>query len=178
MSTIEAPVGIVCACLPAIRSLLGVVCPRVFDSSRYSTMTNEPRIKSSCSRSGSSGNHLRQDNRRTANNFDTHGHSNTISVRHEWTVRREPVAERNNNPSRDGSDIELVGVGISVPTHDISGGDNRITPQTSGAEIEAVSPLRSEMPWDGTMRSGRGNDTGRTFYESSSDGNHMGDSPS
>lgn len=36
-STIEVPVGIICACMPAIRSLFGTVFPRVFGTTNKSS---------------------------------------------------------------------------------------------------------------------------------------------
>ncbi|KAF7597426.1 hypothetical protein BBP40_003673 [Aspergillus hancockii] len=39
-STIEVHVGIICACLPAIRSLLTHICPSIFGDTRVQTSTN------------------------------------------------------------------------------------------------------------------------------------------
>lgn len=36
-STIEVPVGIICACMPSVRSLFSLVLPKVFSTSRKGT---------------------------------------------------------------------------------------------------------------------------------------------
>lgn len=39
-STIEVHVGVICACLPAIRSLLTRICPSIFGDTRVQTSTS------------------------------------------------------------------------------------------------------------------------------------------
>ena len=162
MSTIEVPVGIVCACLPAIRSLLGVVFPRAFATPGHRALNN-PRPRSDDSKSASSKHYLFHRERRLPNDFITETQSNEIGIRQEWTVLTDPASERNDHSGGRESDVELVGVGIATPTHVSREASCSTSLPTSNTRVEAISSAHPEIPWDGTMGNGTGNGTGRAF---------------
>ncbi|KAL7627957.1 hypothetical protein AAE478_002153 [Parahypoxylon ruwenzoriense] len=91
-STIEVPVGIICACMPAVRSLFSLALPRIFGTTRgtaastFNSYAGPP-----------SGNRLAHS-------------SNKISIKQEWTVLSDPVDEPPRH-LRNGSDVELLDVG-------------------------------------------------------------------
>lgn len=143
MSTIEVPVGIICACLPAIRSLFSVVFPRVFGTSRGAAATGSSYYYASGGGSRGKGNNYRRSSggavlSGSSGGGGGGGSKNKISVRHEWTVLSNPVASdgninnfeggngsrsrsnnnchnhnHNHNHSGSDSDVELVGVAVS-----------------------------------------------------------------
>ncbi|KAK7742221.1 hypothetical protein SLS62_010772 [Diatrype stigma] len=200
MSTIEVPVGIICACLPAIRSLFSVVFPQIFgstsprrrgaaaggSSSSYyyyagaggSRSKDKSKSKSQrdskvpCGGGGVLGNHS-QDNNRSL--------KNKISVRQEWTVLSDPAPSdtnfqnnnsRNHSGSGSDSDVELVGVAVST---DVGGGADRFgaTPfdNTTKSLVEVVSAARPETPWDETIGNVSGNNgIGSRFCATSAKG--------
>jgi hypothetical protein len=86
-STIEVPVGIICACMPAVRSLFSLVFPKVFSTSR----------KGSSYGFGSMGPSMKLSSRAKL------GDNAQISVKQEWTVVSSDVGDR-----RYPSDEELV----------------------------------------------------------------------
>ncbi|KAK7951030.1 CFEM domain protein [Apiospora aurea] len=93
-STIEVPVGIICACMPAIRSLFSLVFPKVFgttrgDKSSYALNSFSPASKLS------SGNKLK-----SQGGTSTSG-GTQIKVKQEWAVMSNPVGNE--------SDEHLVG---------------------------------------------------------------------
>ncbi|KAK7747570.1 hypothetical protein SLS62_009069 [Diatrype stigma] len=87
-STVEVPVGIICACMPAARSLFSVALPKIFGS------TKDPASKYGSYGGPSSVSKL-------ANQ------SNKISVKQEWTVLRDSSDETRPHVRSD-SDVELV----------------------------------------------------------------------
>ncbi|RYP63124.1 hypothetical protein DL771_009418 [Monosporascus sp. 5C6A] len=154
MSTIEVPVGIVCACLPAIRSLCGAALPRVFGS------TAGGSTKRSSTGGGGGGGlsgSFRPSRKQRASNLA----NNKISVRQEWTVLSDPA------PGSD-SDVELVGVAVS-------GGPSAVGDRCrgvaagggTGTSIKAVveSTARPQAPWDGTIGNVSGNGAGGGYYK-------------
>lgn len=95
-STIEVPVGIICACMPAVRSLFSIAMPKIFGTTRGAT------IASTFNSFGpsSSGNRLGADSR------------NKISIKQEWSVLSEGPADfPPNRHARSDSDVELMNVG-------------------------------------------------------------------
>lgn len=48
-STVESSVGIMCACMPAIRALFGLMAPKVFGSTQHSNQTWESQNTSKLS---------------------------------------------------------------------------------------------------------------------------------
>lgn len=86
-STVEVPVGVVCACMPAIRSLCATVFPKAFGTtqrkrSEYKGLSNPSSSKQwSLSKLSRQGKH--------------------IKVQTEWTVR-------SHNLQDDASELELV----------------------------------------------------------------------
>ena len=86
-STIEVPVGIICACMPAVRSLFSLVFPRVFSTSRRGTSYAF----------GSGGQSVKLSSQ------PKHASNKEISVKQEWTVVSSDVGLE-----RYPSDEELV----------------------------------------------------------------------
>ncbi|KAG6359894.1 hypothetical protein INS49_010947 [Diaporthe citri] len=84
-STIEVPVGVICACMPAIRSLIATIFPKVFGTTQqksdYTGISGGSK-QWSFGRLNSSGKH--------------------IKVKTEWTVRSHNV------PEHEESQVELV----------------------------------------------------------------------
>ncbi|RYP49976.1 hypothetical protein DL768_004411 [Monosporascus sp. mg162] len=162
MSTIEVPVGIVCACLPAIRSLFGAAFPRMFGS------TSHGSTKRSTSGGGGGGDGglsgcSRPSRKQRASNLV----NNKISVRQEWTVLSDPA------PGSD-SDVELVGVAVSggAPAagdhyRGVAGGGGKGTAITA---VVAESAARPQTPWDGTIGNVSGNGAGGGYYKSNRNG--------
>ncbi|KAI0841196.1 hypothetical protein F5Y06DRAFT_308112 [Hypoxylon sp. FL0890] len=92
-STIEVPVGIICACMPAVRSLFSIALPKIFGTTRAG-------IGSTYNSYGaSSGNRLGADTR------------NKISVKQEWSVLSEGPDYNHERHKRTESDVELLNVG-------------------------------------------------------------------
>lgn len=107
-STIEVPVGIICACMPAVRSLFSLALPKIFGTTRAGIGSTYNSYGPS-----SSVNRLGQDSR------------NKISVKQEWSVLSEGPDYHNERHGRSESGVELLnvggmksaGVGVAV-THD------------------------------------------------------------
>ncbi|KAI5925427.1 hypothetical protein F4810DRAFT_78801 [Camillea tinctor] len=102
-STIEVPVGVICACMPAIRSLFSLVFPKMFG-------TTAP------GRSGYYGSGFGPSSKgaKLASNA-SNLHNNQIKVEQEWTVLVDPVEEHHTH-TRHNSDVELVRVGTTTAT--------------------------------------------------------------
>ncbi|KAI1505266.1 hypothetical protein F5X99DRAFT_430529 [Biscogniauxia marginata] len=95
-STIEVPVGVMCACMPAIRSLFSLAFPRMFGSTDPGRSGYYPSSSSKQAKLASSpGNH------------------HQIKVEQEWTVLVDPADERGSH-TRHNSDVELVRVGTTT----------------------------------------------------------------
>ena len=95
-STIEAPVGVICACMPAIRSLFSLVFPQMFgttqgDKSTYAMSSMGAKSKLSQPRPKDRGD-------------TTHTATTQINVKQEWTVATSPLDGGNTN----SSDEQLV----------------------------------------------------------------------
>lgn len=84
-SIIEACVGIICACLPAVRALLGTILPKLFGATAVSA------AKSGGSTGGSTG-----------------ASGSQIRVKSEVTVQSELQSRRTESPDDDDSSIELA----------------------------------------------------------------------
>ncbi|OTA59298.1 hypothetical protein K449DRAFT_113599 [Hypoxylon sp. EC38] len=110
-STIEVPVGIICACMPAVRSLFSLALPKIFGTTRAGIGSTYNSYGPS-----SSGNRLGPDSR------------NKISVKQEWSVLSEGPDYHNERHGRSESAVELfdvarakkagVGVGVAVTDDD------------------------------------------------------------
>ncbi|KAI1386750.1 uncharacterized protein F4822DRAFT_431618 [Hypoxylon trugodes] len=124
-STIEVPVGIICACMPAVRSLFSIALPKIFGTTRAT-------IDSTFGSFGpnSSGNRLGPNSR------------NKISVKQEWSVLSEgpadPTAQANDRHGRSGSDVELLNVGVAISNNN----RDRKTNNSSSDEDEDGRPTR------------------------------------
>ncbi|KAI1098890.1 hypothetical protein F4804DRAFT_323539 [Jackrogersella minutella] len=94
-STIEVPVGIICACMPAVRSLFSRALPKIFGTTRAGIGSTFNSFGPS-----SSGNRLGPDSR------------NKISVKQEWSVLSEGPNDytRNDRHKNSESDLELLDV--------------------------------------------------------------------
>ncbi|KAH9886786.1 hypothetical protein F4778DRAFT_773890 [Xylariomycetidae sp. FL2044] len=88
-STIEVPVGVICACMPAIRSLFSLAFPKMFGTTR----------------GGTSGYYGSYGPGKLSN-------ANKIKVKQEWMVMSGPV-EPHHNHARTTSEVELVPIGSS-----------------------------------------------------------------
>lgn len=100
-STIEVPVGIICACMPAVRSLFSLVFPKVFSTSRRgygsSFGSRGPSVMlSSNPKSGSKLGSL-------GSKLDKLDPTKSIKIKQEWTVVSSDVGRE-----RYPSDEELV----------------------------------------------------------------------
>jgi hypothetical protein len=100
-STIEVPVGIICACMPAVRSLFSLVFPKVFSTSRRgygsSFGSRGPSVMlSSQTKQGSKMNSL-------GSKLEKLDPTKSIKVKQEWTVVSSDVGRE-----RYPSDEELV----------------------------------------------------------------------
>ena len=170
MSTIEVPVGIVCACLPAIKSLFSVVFPRAFGSSRHYAPNESNDIRSSRSKKATPQPRRDHPSREITNISTGNSPENQINIRQEWTVSSNHFPnEHHHQHDRHGSDgdLELVGIGAALSTDGLRGGTGRSTPPSQSTAAGIGS---SEFPgthWDVTMSAG-GHGVGRTFYISSS----------
>lgn len=103
-STVEVPVGVMCACMPATRSLFGFALPKVFGSTKDLTFHLNSYGPSSISRLATGPNKIRVDQ--------------------EWTVLREYHTK--DGRIRSDSDTELVSAGGGVSENDDkSRGDQR-----------------------------------------------------
>jgi hypothetical protein len=71
-STIEVPVGVICACMPAVRSLFSLAFPRIFGATRRGDSTDV--FGQSLTRLSS---------------MPKHAEPSNVHVKHEWTVIRE-----------------------------------------------------------------------------------------
>ncbi|KAI0137049.1 CFEM domain-containing protein [Xylariales sp. AK1849] len=85
-STIEVPVGVICACMPAVRSLFSTVFPSMFGSTRRDKYDY-----------GSQGLSSRTS---AMPKLSSTANSTQIRIKQEWTVMSNPVDNR--------SDVELV----------------------------------------------------------------------
>ncbi|KAK6842793.1 hypothetical protein PG990_005268 [Apiospora arundinis] len=111
-STIEVPVGIICACMPAIRSLFSLVFPKVFGTTRGDKSSYALNSFAAGSKL-SSGNKLKSQ-------ASTGG--TQIKVKQEWAVMSNPV----NNES----DEHLVGFDRQIEA-DSAGPTRKMTLQRS-----------------------------------------------
>ncbi|KAI1800512.1 hypothetical protein F4811DRAFT_25640 [Daldinia bambusicola] len=91
-STIEVPVGIICACMPAVRSLFSLALPKIFGTTRAAVGSTFNSFGPS-----SSGNRL--DSR------------NKIKIKQEWSVLSEGPDAEVERHGRTNSDVELLDVG-------------------------------------------------------------------
>ncbi|KAI4860998.1 hypothetical protein F4820DRAFT_83025 [Hypoxylon rubiginosum] len=121
-STIEVPVGIICACMPAVRSLFSLALPKLFGTTRATLTSNFGSHGPS-----SSGNRLGVDSK------------NKISVKQEWSVLSEgpddPIHERH---ARGRSDVELLDVGVAI-TDDEGHPTRKMTLSKHGGEWRGMS---------------------------------------
>ncbi|KAK8137908.1 CFEM domain-containing protein [Apiospora sp. TS-2023a] len=120
-STIEVPVGIICACMPAIRSLFSLVFPKVFgttrgDKSSYALNSFSPASKLS------SGNKLKSQAGTSSSSGGTQ-----IKVKQEWTVMSNPVGNE--------SDEHLVGF------------DRQIEADSNGPTRKMTLQRQQSSPW-------------------------------
>ena len=169
MSTIEVPVGVVCACLPSIRSLFSVVFPRAFGS-RHHYGANESYIRSGGRKDIIPKHHCHHVNSGITDNIVTRSTGNKINIRQEWTVLSDPFPDEQcpqHGGHRSDSDVELVGIGTALSTGGLREGSDHKPPPDPGTAVGIVSSECSETPWDGIARSAGGNGVGRTFYISS-----------
>jgi hypothetical protein len=112
-STIEVPVGVICACMPAIRSLFSQVFPAMFGTTRGE--------KSEYGYGHSRGYASKMSGKVKLNSVAGSAH---IKVKQEWTVM--------SNPAENRSDVELR----SFEQH-ISGVDTpKITPDVKPTHDE------------------------------------------
>ncbi|KAI1650452.1 uncharacterized protein F4817DRAFT_261547 [Daldinia loculata] len=96
-STIEVPVGIACACMPAVRSLFSLALPKLFGTTRATGGSTFNSFGPS-----SSGNRLGDSRAK-------------ISIKQEWSVLSEGPAEFDTERhGRDDSDVELLNVGVAT----------------------------------------------------------------
>ncbi|KAI0025390.1 hypothetical protein F4780DRAFT_791020 [Xylariomycetidae sp. FL0641] len=118
-STIEVPVGVICACMPSIRSLFSLAFPRVFGTTRYGGKSYGGSSFGGGGGGGSGVPRLASANRAPP--------KNAISVKQEWTVLSDPVDnisfEEHDSRPRANSDVELVHV--RSPTADLESGPTR-----------------------------------------------------
>ncbi|KAI1417018.1 hypothetical protein F5Y13DRAFT_103297 [Hypoxylon sp. FL1857] len=92
-STIEVPVGIICACMPAVRSLFSIALPKIFGTTRATIGSTFNSFGPS-----SSGNRLGDSRHK-------------ISVKQEWSVLSEGPDYGNDRHGRSESGVELLNVG-------------------------------------------------------------------
>ncbi|KAF3005327.1 hypothetical protein E8E14_002347 [Neopestalotiopsis sp. 37M] len=94
-STIEVPVGIICACMPAVRSLFSKVLPSLFGTTRggkseyYGYSHGQSHNRGYSSKMSSSG----------LGGLNSTSENAQIRIKQEWTVM--------SNPAENGSDVEL-----------------------------------------------------------------------
>jgi hypothetical protein len=132
-STIEVPVGIICACMPAIRSLFSLVFPKVFGTTNAKSSygygqsgygKNSRGLGSASKASKQRSNKPKQASQRSQ--------SSQIQIKQEWTVQ--------NNPKDDGaSDVELVDYELRH-----SGGQHQASAGTAEPSWEMQRPSRAE----------------------------------
>ncbi|KAI1379617.1 hypothetical protein F4677DRAFT_464850 [Hypoxylon crocopeplum] len=155
-STIEVPVGIICACMPAVRSLFSLALPRLFGTTHGAT------IGSTFNSFGpsSSGNRLGPDSR------------NKISVKQEWSVLTEgPPSDDDGGDRRNhhaqahahtNSDVELLNVGVAVShprSHNDDGNDEnaptrKMTLSKHGGAWRGMSiPEQQQPQYEGAYKS-------------------------
>ena len=116
MSTVEVHVGIICACLPAIRSLFSVVFPGTFGPSRNGTANN----------------------RRITDDMVVQSPGNRINIRQEWTVLSDPFPRehrRQHGGRGSDSDVELVGIGTALSMDVVHGGPDHKTRHDPGTAV-------------------------------------------
>jgi hypothetical protein len=94
-STIEVPVGIICACLPAVRSLFSKVFPRVFGTTRQEKSAYDYESRGNSSKLSK----LSTKPKLVSNN--TGSNHTQIRIKQEWTVLSNPL-------DANRSDVELV----------------------------------------------------------------------
>lgn len=105
-STIEVPVGIICACMPALRALLAIWVPKVFDTTHRDRQGYVEQSGSNPSKSWSLGKLSMA--------------SKHIRVKTEWTVRSQRAHEDGEStsvmelvPTQTKLDEETGGIGSS-----------------------------------------------------------------
>ncbi|KAI6084402.1 hypothetical protein F4821DRAFT_242762 [Hypoxylon rubiginosum] len=127
-STIEVPVGIICACMPAVRSLFSLALPKLFGTTRATINSTFGSYAP-----GSSGNKLGPDSK------------NKISVKQEWTVLSEgpndPIHERH---ARKDSDVELLNVGVAISGDDVEAPTRKMTLSKHGGAWRGMSVDEAE----------------------------------
>ncbi|KAI1491996.1 hypothetical protein F5X96DRAFT_692524 [Biscogniauxia mediterranea] len=94
-STIEVPVGVMCACMPAIRSLFSLVFPKMFGTTAFGWIGYYGRNSGPSSKAA-----------KLASNA-SNPHHNQITVEQEWAVLVEPADEHS-------SDVELMMIGTTA----------------------------------------------------------------
>ncbi|KAI0852791.1 hypothetical protein F5Y00DRAFT_154710 [Daldinia vernicosa] len=100
-STIEVPVGIICACMPAVRSLFSLALPKIFGTTRATGGSTFNSFAPS-----SSGNRLGESRAK-------------ISIKQEWTVLSEGPPEFDaERHRRNDTDVELMNVGVATTEGD------------------------------------------------------------
>ncbi|CAJ2512717.1 Uu.00g008360.m01.CDS01 [Anthostomella pinea] len=131
-STIEVPIGVICACMPAIRSLFSLAFPRVFGTTRGHGKSNY----------GSTFGHSTTAHLQSCSNGNGNLNSiNKIKVKQEWTVLVDPVGGHRQDPyaphhSRDSSDVELVRIGT-------------LTDVESGTTTRKMTLTKEQGAWGG-----------------------------
>ncbi|KAI1776627.1 hypothetical protein F4818DRAFT_411256 [Hypoxylon cercidicola] len=131
-STIEVPVGIICACMPAVRSLFSLALPKLFGTTRAT-------INSTFGSYGpnSSGNRLGPDSK------------NKISIKQEWSVLSEgpndAIHERHGGAD---SDVELRNVGVAISDGEVHPTRRMTLSKHSGAwRGMSISEQQQEGPY-------------------------------
>ncbi|KAI1658361.1 hypothetical protein F4813DRAFT_46919 [Daldinia decipiens] len=136
-STIEVPVGIACACMPAVRSLFSLALPKLFGTTRATGGSTFNSFGPS-----SSGNRLGDSRAK-------------ISIKQEWTVLSEGPADFDTERhGRNDSDVELFNVGVATAE-----GNNRPTrkmtlSKNGGAWRGATIPEQQEETYKSVAYAG------------------------
>lgn len=126
-STIEVPVGVICASMPAIRALAGKIFPKAFGTTRKNTSDYKGF-------SEHSSNQLRSNNNNSNNNRNSKlpGQGKHIKVKTEWIMYSHHVQEQSN-----ASDVQLVPMAARVS----EGGDDSPTslrPAKNMADMQTI----------------------------------------
>ncbi|KAI0484886.1 hypothetical protein GGR56DRAFT_615993 [Xylariaceae sp. FL0804] len=128
-STIEVPVGVICACMPAIRSLFSLAFPKVFGTTRQGT-------------TGYGGSSFGRSLVAGGSTFGLGGAGRKgINVKQEWTVLVDPVdgdAGSNNNNSNNANDSKRS------PHHEVTTSDVELVRVPTAAR-EPSSPQTSDV---------------------------------
>ncbi|KAK8027858.1 hypothetical protein PG991_004914 [Apiospora marii] len=135
-STIEVPVGIICACMPAIRSLFSLVFPKVFgtthaNKSSYALNSFSPASK------------LSSTNRLKSQGATSSSGGTQIKVKQEWTVM--------SNPASNESDEHLVGF------------DRQIEADSNGPTRKMTLQRQQSSPWQDDEKTPRETSSSREF---------------